>query len=243
MGGLAQRFIRWFLTNEARFSIMLACFFLLFLMEPILNSLGAGGFILNVVYTLIMLSALHNCSAESRKIFYLTLVMCMLALLGQWLNMYKPVILISALSFSMAALVIIITVYYLFRHIKSISVVRFDTIAGALCVYLLIGVLGGMSFEFIENCVPGSFHFPQEFISDPQSFSYAGSLKERLIYFSYSTITSLGFGDIVPVSALARSVTMILAICGQVYMTVVMAIIVGTYINSSYRSRHVTKRH
>ncbi len=58
-----------------------------------------------------------------------------------------------------------------------------------------------------------------------------------MLYFSFSTLTTLGYGDIVPVSPLARMLTSVEAITGQLYLTVLVARLVGLHITESLSQR------
>jgi hypothetical protein len=95
-----------------------------------------------------------------------------------------------------------------------------ETICGALSVYLLIGLF----FAFTDSVV-GSF---------TRFFVAAGSysLKDYL-YFSFVTLTTLGFGDLVPKGDLSRTLVMIEAMLGQMYLVTVVALLVSNYIRRS----------
>ena len=66
----------------------------------------------------------------------------------------------------------------------------------------------------------------------PESFTIIdnGYYLYGLTYYSFTTLTSLGFGDILPVSAPAQSVSLLIAIAGQLYLTILVAILVGKYL-------------
>ncbi len=51
------------------------------------------------------------------------------------------------------------------------------------------------------------------------------------LYFSFVTLTTLGYGDVIPVSHLARSTTMLIAVTGQLYMTILIAMLVGNFLS------------
>ena len=53
------------------------------------------------------------------------------------------------------------------------------------------------------------------------------------LYFSFVTLTTLGYGDVIPVSHLARSTTMLIAVTGQLYMTILIAMLVGKFLARS----------
>jgi len=80
---------------------------------------------------------------------------------------------------------------------------------GAVAAYLLIAVACAWGYLLIEFMVPGAFHFPGSVPSDYMS------LGRTFYYFSASTLTTLGYGDVTPVHPYARSLAMMEAFIGQ----------------------------
>ena len=114
----------------------------------------------------------------------------------------------SALFF---AFVIVMMLRYLFTS-KNIDL---DIIYGAVCIYLLLGVVWEILYSLIEAFQPGSFSTTDE---------------ASLIYYSFVTLTTLGYGDIVPTSQIAKSLSTLEAATGQLYLTVLVARLVGMHI-------------
>ncbi|MEA1052547.1 potassium channel family protein [Lamprobacter modestohalophilus] len=78
----------------------------------------------------------------------------------------------------------------------------------------------------LEILVPGSFYFAHESpVGIPQ-------IESQLIYFSFSTLTTVGFGDITPLAALAKSFAMIEAVVGPMFVAVFLARLVGVRTSS-----------
>ncbi|WP_062529189.1 potassium channel family protein [Demequina rhizosphaerae] len=94
-----------------------------------------------------------------------------------------------------------------------------DMLLLAVCAYLLLGGVFGVASGLMELAQPGSF-------LDPNATS--GTLTwQGLLYGSYVTLATLGFGDIVPVSAWARSLWSFEAVVGTLFVAVVIARLVG----------------
>ena len=96
-----------------------------------------------------------------------------------------------------------------------------DTIYGGICVYVLIGSCFGAGFALIETLSPGSFRF-----SDTVPTSTPG-LEAQMAYFSFITLSTLGYGDITPLAPAARSLAMIEAVVGPMFVAVFLARLVG----------------
>ncbi len=101
-----------------------------------------------------------------------------------------------------------------------------NIILGAVCVYLLIGIVWGMSFTLLNTVHPGSFSMPPGRV-----VSLLDGLMKNFIYYSFATLTTLGYGDITPVSSPARYLSVLEAITGQVYLSVLVARLVGMHIS------------
>ena len=110
-----------------------------------------------------------------------------------------------------------------------------DKIYGAICVYLLIGYAWAFGYAIIDELQPGSFSGPVE--TGPVDY-IARVMQMR--YFSFITLTTVGYGDIVPQSQAARTFATLEAVVGQIYLAVLVARLVGLHIvhaNSSQSSK------
>jgi hypothetical protein len=98
--------------------------------------------------------------------------------------------------------------------------VTWHRIQGGVCAYLLVGMAWGSAFEFVERLSPGAFHF----VSPPMDMD---QLTWKLTYFSFSTLTTVGFGDVAPVLPLARSLAIAEAVVGQLFPVILMGALVA----------------
>jgi Ion channel len=117
-----------------------------------------------------------------------------------------------------------LTACLLLADVLSKGAVTADKIYGALCVYLLIGLTWGFMCLTLEGVQPGSFLVGQARSS--------GSAKDpaTLVYFSFVTLSTVGYGDITPLSPPARAFAFMEAILGQIYLAVLVARLVGLHI-------------
>jgi hypothetical protein len=98
-----------------------------------------------------------------------------------------------------------------------------NRIIGAVCVYLLLGVIWALAYSLLEFAVPGSF-------SGFTPWTDRGWDSEWL-YFSFVTMTTLGYGDLLPISSSARAMAYLQAIFGQFYIAILVAGLVSAYIS------------
>jgi len=103
-----------------------------------------------------------------------------------------------------------------------------NRIVGAICVYLMLGVIWALMYSLLEAVVPGSFAGLTENTTD-------SGWDPDWVYFSFVTLTTLGYGDILPLSFSARSLAYFEAIVGQFYLAILVAGLVGAYLSERPR--------
>ncbi len=120
----------------------------------------------------------------------------------------------------------------LLRGILRVERVTGDAIAGGACVYLLIGLLWGAVFTVLELVQPGSYLQGGVPIVHKVHGPYG-----ELLYFGYVTLTTVGYGDIVAATPIARMLAVLAALSGQLYLAVFVAGLVGMVAVQSRASR------
>jgi len=101
--------------------------------------------------------------------------------------------------------------------------VSVNRLVGAVCVYLLLGTMWAVAYTVLDLLAPGSF----QGFSSLDNFGW----DSEWLYFSFVTMTTLGYGDITPVSATARFLAYSQAVFGQFYVAVLVAGLVSVYIS------------
>jgi hypothetical protein len=114
-------------------------------------------------------------------------------------------------------------------HILTRTIVTTDTLAGAVVVYLQIGLIWSILFVFIETFIPGSFNFS----AAPLTSSLASRADfYQFVYYSFVTLTTLGYGDYLALSPPAQSLSFLETALGQVYLAVLVARLLGLHLTS-----------
>jgi hypothetical protein len=117
--------------------------------------------------------------------------------------------------------------YLILVHVFRDGPITNDRIAGAVAVYLLLGQIWVHVYMLISCLSPGAFHFVQ---APATSFD----LWEKLIYFSFSTLTTVGFGDVTALRQAARSAALLEALTGQLFPAILIARLVSMEIESRH---------
>ena len=191
-----------------------------FLLTPIhlliFSSIPALIVVIN--FSLVILAGISICKEERFKVIYYAIAVVTLIII--WLEY------MSVGNFNLHVARLIASLFFFsflcFMMIKDLVQSKFfdlQSILGALAGYLFIGLIGGIIFEFIDTVLP-------------RSFSHGEAIGGYIYYyFSFISITTVGYGDITPITPQAQSVTLIMSIIGQFYLAIVVALFVGKYLN------------
>lgn len=215
---------------RGRYSPLLASLLLLFVVLPFVT-LGFVGRILAALLLAAVLLSGVRAAGRVRPALPFAWILAGVGIAALVLDAFAPspiwnhVHLIAHLLFLL--LVMALLNLYLFESDR----VTTDHLAGAMCIYLLIGLIWGLAYELLLLHDPGAIHF-----THPRDAAAAarGELRPA-IYFSLVTMTTLGYGDIVPRSSAARMMATLEAVLSQLYLAVMIARLVGMHITQSRR--------
>jgi len=215
--------------NKNKFLYFLVSIVLLILFVPFLE----GGIfyvgLLNLLTTIIILTGVYAVS-HTKKHLIIASILGLPWVIINWSNLliYKEIQEHEAIWWGV--LFFVYTTVVLFLHIIKGSKVTIETLYGAISVYLLIGLTYTSIYALIEIITPGSFN-----LINSQGIIHAFKVDE-LIYYSYTTLSTLGYGDIRPITSHARTFAISEAIIGQLYLTILVARLVGLHISSIIKS-------
>jgi hypothetical protein len=117
-------------------------------------------------------------------------------------------------------------------HTHSVSQ---DTLVGGFCLYLLLGLCFAMGFILMTDLAPGSLE--EDGVPMVRSAADPGSHAAKILYYSFVTITTLGYGDITPHGEFAQMVAVAEAIIGQLYIAIFIARLIALYVAASQARR------
>lgn len=133
------------------------------------------------------------------------------------------------------AFIIFLSVFYLLYYTFIFSIVlyqialtrevRVNVVIGSFCGYLLLSMIALFSFLLLETFMPKSFH--------GITYGNTSLIYNQLSYFSFITLTSIGFGDIYPINDSSRLAVAFFGMMGQFYMVAVVGIIISKFTSSS----------
>jgi len=114
-------------------------------------------------------------------------------------------------------------------HVLRTEHVSLDTILGGVCVYLLIGETFTYLCSMMELMSAGSYLEGGQSLKIPPNVNHLLGRRPELTYFSFSTLTTVGYGDIVPVAPMARVLAILEALIGQIFLATFLAFLVGNF--------------
>jgi len=154
------------------------------------------------------------------------LILAVPALAGKWLNHYRPD-LASPLVFLVPGLLFILMVLaQLLRFILRARRVDSEVLCAGVAGYLIIGLLWSIAYMMVARLAPDAFSFETGLAIDRQMKSFTA------LYFSFVTLSTVGYGDIMPVSGVARMLAMMEAMTGTFYVAILISRLVAMYSSS-----------
>ncbi|MFC1819137.1 potassium channel family protein [Thermodesulfobacteriota bacterium] len=208
-------------NSQTRFLLLLVSLMALMVLEPLLYDRTRIKFLIDIFFTVILFTSIYAVS-EKRGTTLVAILLALPKLGTTWANNFVPHPLLYFLDSLFGIIFIGYIIILILRHIFRQEDVSSETIYGAIVVYILLGLMWVFLYNITEILYPGSFSVAA--VLDAES-------KKVLYFFSFVTLTTLGYGDITPVSAPARSLAMVEAIVGQMYLAVLIARLVGIHIS------------
>lgn len=224
-----RRFGRYarFSTDDpsARYVVLSFWIILIIAVFPYFVNGTFGLFLFSLLVSFVLISAVLSITGRS-KFAVLALILIIPALVLSWIYFILGSDQIHILSTFLTMIALALVTFSIFLEVvRSKSPIPRHIIWGAIAVYLLIGISFASLYHLTYLITPGSFYYGV----DPGailSFS-------DFVYFSFVTLATLGYGDIVPMTAQARSFAILEAITGALYLAVLIAKIVSLTITTS----------
>ncbi len=207
-------------TNKFGY-LLLALFALLFIHPYIQGDQLLHEEFLMFFITLILFAAVYAVR-NSKSQFLIACIIGVPTLIFNILSLFS----VSPLTLHCRSLLLIIfllfTLFTIFLHVIKSRRNSLETLLGAICIYLLIGVTWAIIYGFVETTTPGSFSLDDHPL--PSHFGWF-----RFIYFSFVTLTTLGYGEITPETPVSQSLAILEALLGVLCIAILVGRLVTTY--------------
>ncbi len=192
--------------------------------------------LLNLSILLVMASALVACVKKPR-LFYAAAGLWLIAQAFSYTGIIGDMASAYATGNGLRFVFLSVVIGVIFANVLRSDAVTLNTIFGASCIYMLMGLAWASIFSLLDWAFPGSFTVPHDAASWTDRFGPMPR-QAQLIYFSMITLTTVGYGDIAPLSSAARFLAVIEAIIGQLFLVTIIARLVSLDIASRIRNRN-----
>lgn len=211
----------WALTRH-RFLLLFVFLLATLILFPYAEASHFGGYVFRIIGSCAIVVSVYAVNLHRS----LLIVAILLAIPALFERIMLPQI--SANSFYIFNILVtlvfdVVIVVVIFRHVFPAEQPTSENIFGALCLYLLVGFTFASVYGLLAAFQPNAFYL------DPRTNAHNDPNRFDFIYYSFCTMTSLGAAGITPVSAQARSFSVLEAILGVLYLAVLITGLIGAY--------------
>lgn len=206
-------------ARRRRFSTieLLIAIVVLFISMPFVEPLRSGPIIESLLMTIVLVFGVLAI-ADRRRTVILALALAVPAVIGRWLRDYRGDLIPPELFLVPAILFVLFVIVHLLRFVLSAPAVNSEVLSASIAAYLLLGLFWTLAYWLVAELVPNAFAFS----------GGAGSLQGfNGLYFSFITMSTVGYGDITPVAKVARMLAATEAVSGSLYIAVLIARLVA----------------
>jgi len=195
---------------------------LFFICAPFVEEIKGGDLILSILFSLVLLAGVLAVAVR-RRILVIAIVLAMPAIAGRWINHFRPDLVPPAVFLIGGLMLITFVIAHLLRFILRAPSVNTEVLCASISAYLMLGLMWTMAYWLVDQLTPGG------------AFSFNTNAGTRSMngftgfYFSFITLSTVGYGDITPVSRIARWLAAMEAMTGLLYVAVLIARLVSLY--------------
>ena len=179
-----------------------------------------GDFFLQIAYTLVLLVSAYIVTF-TQKDLKIAMALCSVSLLFVWVEYAAHNSVLHVVHLTSTLVFFTFCALKLWAYMYGQKKFSVNMLFGAVAGYLYIGFIGAMVLSLLEVFYVNSFR-----LSETPDFY-------DMLYLSFVTISTLGYGDFVPITKIAKATCILFAMAGQLYLTIILAIIVGQFLKDS----------
>ena len=194
----------------------------LLIAAPFVEELEGGHVILSLLFSLVLIAAVFAVANRKRSLV-IALVLAIPAIIARWINQLRPDLVHPAVFLVCALVLLAFVIGHLLYFILRAPVVNAEVLCASIAAYLMLGLMWTVAYWLVDQLTPGgAFSFNTN--RGAQSMNgFTG------FYFSFITLSTVGYGDITPVSQAARWLAAMEAMTGLLYVAVLIARLVSLY--------------
>lgn len=208
---------------EHRHPIFLVGLLLFFILPEVLQKIFYIELPFQVLIAMLILPSMLLIQTSPRKRYWsYGLIAALLIFISIWRRYrdYPDLVYLEKIAYVLLFIYFSFITFYLFRDLTRSKTVTTPVIIGAFAGYFMIGVIYFFIYAFLDTAYPDTISV------DMQSQSGV----EDMFYFSFVTLTTIGYGDFSPTSVLGQKIAVLQGLTGQFFVAIVMAILVGKFL-------------
>lgn len=233
--------------SKHRFTFLLAALLLLLLLAPVVQvfsdkgdgNWGAGA--VAFLFALVLLTAVPAVS-NTRGVTVVAIALAIPSIVLRMIDVASPSYVFRFAHHVFEILFLTYAIVLIVRYLFVSDRVTLNTVNASLCIYMLLGVLWFNAYVLLDMLDRNAFSILDGQFADTRPAALMIERSIALLYFSFTTLTTVGFGDITPVSAFARMFSVTEAIAGQVILVVLVSRLVGMHVAQSTGARPAESR-
>lgn len=210
-------------TSANPYRLLLAALVALLVLPALIGPALARPLALHAVTAVVLVMAIYTLSGERRQL-WIALLLGVPSLVARLLALVLESRPLQTTAGCLAVLFLAFTAAVILRDVLRRGRVGEAKITGAVCVYLLLGLVWGLLFGLLHTLEPGSLSLPVE--ADARQTQSLG-IEPTFVYFSFVTLTTLGYGDVLPVTPRAQTLAWTEAVVGQLFLAILIGRLVG----------------
>ncbi len=215
-----------------RYSTLFVCLIFFFIIMPFFDR-GNYAQIATEVALLGLLAFFVYLVSHKRRIFLIATLLAVPATLGTIGDIVLQDPTLEKIGLISTVIFLSYVLWVFCANLFQSRTVDTNVIYGAICIYLLMAIEWGLIYSLLQIAVPGSFNLGDTPVAISSSHD---SMVRNMIYYSFITLTTTGYGDITPLSQPARYFSMLESFLAQIYLTVLVARLVGMHIAGVQKS-------
>lgn len=212
--------------------ILMISLIVLLALQPALDEGLWGKLCMLILFTATAVGGVYA-ATDGRRLPVAAVVLACASVLTSWLTLFVES---QALLIADHATYIVFCTYValvILIHVSTVPAVTRDIVKGAVCAYLLFGIAWAVLYSLIEHVQPGSFAMPTPSEEVARDLFLSSGTFTPFLYYSFVTLTTMGYGDITPVGDVARMLSVLEGVLGITYLAVVIAGLVGIRVSQT----------
>jgi hypothetical protein len=203
-------------------------FIAIFFIVPLFIKSLSSHVALQSCFVLLILSTIYTLS-ERKSLFLAGLVLIIPFITIDTLSIIQDSLDLMVIAYSFYCLFIFCAIILLARRVLNITKIDTNLIFGAVMIYILAGILWAKLYFIADTLIPNSFHGISSIDLRKSTLEAGYQNQFDLLYYSFTTLATLGIGDILPLHHLTKSLTVLEAIFGQLFLATVIAKVVSVW--------------